>query len=187
MWKDAVDVYEGGKACLFVPVHKKGQAEIENIWIFQVNPPALKYFIIDKTRVDEQNKWAFDYFTQEALKKKPKNGNRFKMDKSMSTRGWIENRHCAYEYHIGSEYEGRYDEIGVGWHCWSSWQYDSENPNMNEGGGGSGGGGCHNCMGDVPAPGGSGDSYTPSAPTPEIIEDESIAKHPEVKKYTIVL
>jgi len=48
MWEEAVDVYEGGNAKLFVPVHKKGEEEIENIWVFQVNPPSLNYGLLKK-------------------------------------------------------------------------------------------------------------------------------------------
>ncbi|GEM_PF-1910479 len=163
MWQDAVDVYEGGDAALYVPVHKAGQEEIEYIWAFHIVNNYVHYSLVNRSLVNKDNEWVFDYMTQEALKVIPKSGRRFKTPKTMTTRSWVRNTTCAYEYYIGSEYNGKYEEVGVNWHCWDTWVYEQkqcdhldDNDGSGSGpmpGGGGGGGGY--------LPPDSGDGYTP--------------------------
>lgn len=122
LWNNAVDVYEGNGATLYVPVHKQGEREIESIWVFSVDPPTLNYGLMKRSEVGMDFLWRFDYFTQEALHRKPKSGMVIKpiVDTSfVSTRAYITYTKCN-EIWTGSsmdELEYQYTD------CWTHTEY----------------------------------------------------------------
>ena len=113
----------------------------------------MKYSVMTKKNVDDQNKWTFDYFTQEALKKKPRSGIVFR--KIPSTRGFVTK--CV------KYWAGHADDPTPIWkeRCWDT--YEPDNPNIPD----PGTGGCRHCCEEAysdPDGGGGGGgsgSYTP--------------------------
>ena len=91
----------------------------------------MKYSVMTKKNVDDQNKWTFDYFTQEALKKKPRSGIVFR--KIPSTRGFVTK--CV------KYWAGHADDPTPIWkeRCWDT--YEPDNPNIPD----PGTGGCRHC------------------------------------------
>ena len=113
----------------------------------------MKYSVMTKKNVDDQNKWTFDYFTQEALKKKPRSGIVFR--KIPSTRGFVTK--CV------KYWAGHADDPTPIWkeRCWDT--YVTDNPNIPD----PGTGGCRHCYEEAyldPDGGGGGGgsgNYTP--------------------------
>ena len=123
----------------------------------------MKYSVMTKKNVDDQNKWTFDYFTQEALKKKPRSGIVFR--KIPSTRGFVTK--CV------KYWAGHADDPTPIWkeRCWDT--YVPDNPNIPD----PGTGGCPHCCEeaypDIDEGGGGGGSgsYTPPS-NDEIIDND---------------
>ena len=135
----------------------------------------MKYSVMTKKNVDDQNKWTFDYFTQEALKKKPRSGIVFR--KIPSTRGFVTK--CV------KYWAGHADDPTPIWkeRCWDT--YEPDNPNIPD----PGTGGCRHCYEEAyldpdggGGGGGSGNYTPPSAPLPVVSKDATFDKYPEVDK-----
>ena len=126
LWNETIDIYEADMAVLFVPIHKKELDEIETIWVFRITGGRIYYHPVQREEADENERWTFDYFTQDALNKTPKSGARFEIkDNRQSTRRWVENIHCVQSF-AGVEYQGEMIEVSTGWRCWTSMHYVNE-------------------------------------------------------------
>ena len=148
LWNETIDIYEADMAVLFVPIHKKELDEIETIWVFRITGGRIYYHPVQREEADENERWTFDYFTQDALNKKPQSEIWVKpiIEKTTSTRGQIVIEYCN-EIWTGSSSTGMSYQYT---HCWikvhnfnSGWAMADfpDGPGGNWGGTSDGGGG----------------------------------------------
>lgn len=169
MWKSAVDVYEGDKASLFVPVRKQGKKEIGSIWVFNADSQKLIYGMMNRPKVPNDLFWTFDYFTQNALHTKPSNGVIIKpvADTTIvNTRATIVTIHCNDIYTGTAGQELEYQETD----CWttSTWIPDFPTGHGNDPGSGGITGPLHWKMSDYSGGGGSTPTTTAGSPCDEV-------------------
>ena len=118
LWEKAVRFPSGTFDIFSVPIKNKNTSkEIESIWFFLMRNDTAYYQVLSKRNIPQntiKQTWAFDYFTQKALKRQPSNGLKF--IEETYTKTIIETEHCN---HIVSYANGQmYDH---GYYCWTEY------------------------------------------------------------------
>lgn len=124
-WEKAHEFPEGENVVYAVPVKSVvPDSEINSIWFFSMGQDSTTYRIYTRemaesitTRVGGdgvEETWMFDYFTINALHKKPESGISFVYSTAdTGTRAAYESWECVHAF---AGYEGY--EADLGWHCW---------------------------------------------------------------------
>ena len=177
LWQYSVGIIVKDGYQLFVPVYKESHPdEIVSIWHFHVSSDIIRQYTLvrssDNVLLGEY--WKYDYFTINALGKRPKSGVSFR--NSVQSRANAVTYECQVAY-FGIVYEGVYAEMPIDVFCWEvdngsiplppsnpdDGDFPPEIPVENETGDGLGGGG------GGTSSGGSGSGGGSSAPLAQAI------------------
>lgn len=143
VWDNSI--YLEDSKYLLVPFRKPLEEEIEGVWLFGfLSNNKIHSFPVLKQKTDMNDRWVFDYFTCDVLKKRPKSGFLFDCP---DTKGYRSITRCTYPVIIVGNVE-----VKQGPHCWNEWIYIDENrgsssadipycDHLDFGDGGGGGGG----------------------------------------------
>lgn len=125
LWKEVYRFPEGENVVYAVPVKSVvPDSEINSIWFFSMGQDSTTYRIYTREMAESitaraggdgvEETWMFDYFTINALHKKPESGISFVYSTAdTGTRAVYESWECVHAF---AGYEG--NEADLGWHCW---------------------------------------------------------------------
>lgn len=173
-WDNSVYFEEDNKY-LLVPFKNPSKEEIEGVWTFKIEENNYIHSLpVVKQKTSERDYWAFDYFTCNVLKKKPRSGLLF--EDIVKTKAGLPEYKCVWS-RIEIEFNG---SIAYGdWkqHCWN----DLDNYSIF-------GDDSQMMRGDIPVDyigGGGGGAPGPNFPAPPS-EDKNKNKLPNETPKTVI-
>lgn len=121
-WEHSVNIYDTYEQSytLITPIKNDTINEINMMWIFKITPNYHRFYIVNKSEVDNNEELKFDYFTQKVLNIKPKSGLTFKDSKYNSRSIYITYCNDIYTGSGTSELPLTYQYT----YCWTE-VYDS--------------------------------------------------------------
>jgi hypothetical protein len=176
LWKEAYRFPEGENTVYAIPVKSTVPgSEINGIWFFCMGQDSTNYRIYTRDMAENittraggdgvEETWMFDYFTINALDKKPASGISFASD--AETRAIYEEWKCVHAFAGVGGYL-----VDKGWHCWITGYVSMTMVDFGDssggGPGGSGGPGSPGSPGGSGSFGGGGGSGSGSNGTPTV-------------------